>query len=136
MLLKERLIEYYIDKDYNCAESTLRAMNDHYNLGIEEEDFKLASGFGKGMGCESTCGSLAAGIGAAGKLLVQQRAHATPGFGDACAAFVQCFRKRLGTENCHDLREKFFNPEQRCLVTIEQGADTFEVWWEEMKTKV
>ena len=52
----ERLKSYYLDKDYNCAETTLRLINDKYDLGLAEEDYKLVSGFGGGFGCGITCG--------------------------------------------------------------------------------
>ena len=76
-MLRDRVKEYYLEKDYNCAETTLHCINDEYGLGLTDEQIKLASGFGAGMGCGQTCGVLCAGIAALGKLLVDQRAHNT-----------------------------------------------------------
>ena len=50
-MLRDRVKEYYLEKDYNCAETTLHCINDEYGLGLTDEQIKLASGFGAGMGC-------------------------------------------------------------------------------------
>ena len=50
-MMEERLYDYFITRDYNCAETILRAANDQYGLGLREQDFKLVSAFGGGMGC-------------------------------------------------------------------------------------
>lgn len=45
-----KLRRYYLEKDYNCAETILRAANEEYHLGLNEDSFRLVSGFGGGMG--------------------------------------------------------------------------------------
>ena len=44
-----KLRRYYLEKDYNCAETILRAANEEYHLGLNEDSFRLVSGFGGGM---------------------------------------------------------------------------------------
>ena len=50
-MTRDRIYEYFIEKDNNCAEAMLRALNDEYCLGIPEDSVKLVGGFGGGMGC-------------------------------------------------------------------------------------
>ncbi|GMO22469.1 MAG: hypothetical protein Ta2B_01500 [Termitinemataceae bacterium] len=44
----------YFRSGYFCSEAILRAFNELYNLGLDEKYYKIASGFGSGMG-ESGC---------------------------------------------------------------------------------
>ena len=125
-MLRDRVKEYYLEKDYNCAETTLHCINDEYGLGLTDEQIKLASGFGAGMGCGQTCGVLCAGIAALGKLLVDQRAHNTEGFGDICAAYVGAFQAKLGSLACEELVKTYKKEETRCLETVLLAADLFE----------
>ena len=50
-MTRDRIYEYFIEKDNNCAEAMLRALNDEYCLGIPDDSVKLVGGFGGGMGC-------------------------------------------------------------------------------------
>jgi len=125
MTLKDKARQYYLN-DYNCAEAMLRAINDVYGLNLPEGSLLTASGFGGGMGCEKACGALCGGIAALGPLLVQDRAHATQGFGERCAALVQAFERDLGSDLCADLKPRYKTEESRCLKTVELAADSFE----------
>ena len=55
-MTRDRIYEYFIEKDNNCAEAMLRALNDEYCLGIPDDSVKLVGGFGGGMGCGKACG--------------------------------------------------------------------------------
>ena len=57
-MLKERVIHYYIEQNKNCAVSMLQAAGDVYGLNLIEETAELFTGFGGGMGCGITCGSV------------------------------------------------------------------------------
>ena len=45
-MTRDRIYEYFIEKDNNCAEAMLRALNDEYCLGIPDDSVKLVGGFG------------------------------------------------------------------------------------------
>ena len=130
MNTEARAYEYFITKDNNCAESTLRAINDEYGLGLKEEDFKLVSAFGAGMGCGRTCGALCGALAAIGYLKVQQRAHATPNFGALCKGFVEKFQNDLGSIECDELKAKYRNDQVRCLKTVELASKAFDEYME------
>lgn len=128
IVLRDRIETLYLESDFNCAESILLAANAEYQLGLTPQDVKLVSGFGGGMGCGSTCGALTGGVAALGSLLVQQRAHATEGFKEACAGWVEAFTASLGSERCDVLKEKYANTDRRCLDAVLVAADTLEAY--------
>lgn len=125
-MMKENVRGYFLEKDFNCAETTLRVINDRYGLGLKEEDFKLVSGFGAGCGYGIICGALAGGIAAMGAMMVPQRAHATPGFKECCGEYCKRFEETLGSTACCDLRPKYFREDIRCAEAIEAAAECFE----------
>lgn len=125
-MLKERVKEYFIDKDYNCAEALLRSANDEYNMEIPEESYKLLSAFGGGMGCEKVCGALCSCMAVIGSMTVTDRAHATEGFGNMCEGLYDKFVRSLGNTVCEDLKKLYRNDELRCLKTVEMAADVLD----------
>ena len=44
-MTRDRIYGYFIEKDNNCAETMLRALNDEYQLGIPDDSVKLVGGF-------------------------------------------------------------------------------------------
>ncbi|MCC8060803.1 MAG: C-GCAxxG-C-C family protein [Clostridiales bacterium] len=133
--MKSTEYSYYIEQDNNCAESMLRAANDRYNLGLEEESIKLISAFGGGMGCGKTCGALCGALAALGKMEVKGRAHATEGFSESCRAFVEKFEKELGDTDCAVLKGMYYTEELRCLETVERTANVLSDFIEERKKR-
>ena len=87
-MTRDRIYGYFIEKDNNCAETMLRALNDEYQLGIPDDSVKLVGGFGGGMGCGKACGALCGGCSAISYRLIKERAHATPELKPAVAAFA------------------------------------------------
>ena len=114
-----KLRRYYLEKDYNCAETILRAANEEYLLGLNEDSFRLVSGFGGGMGCGGTCGALSSAMAVISMFLVEERAHATEGFKEKCANFCQTFERELGSTKCSVLKEKYTQEDSRCYKTVE-----------------
>ena len=127
-MLRDNVRHYFLEGDFNCAETTLHVLNDEYKLGLSLEDFKLVSGFGAGCGCGITCGALAGAIAALGVLEVKERAHENPAFKELCGAYCQAFAEALGSMNCADLRPRYFKEGIRCAEAIEATADCFEAF--------
>lgn len=125
-MLKNRVRNYYLNLDCNCAESLLLAANDEYHLNITPDDIKLIGGFGMGMGCKITCGALCSCIAVIGKRHITQRAHTTDQLAELCNACVNRFRAALGTDNCEVLRDRYFSEDIRCLNTVLKAADVLE----------
>lgn len=125
-MLRDRVKDYYIDQDFNCAEAILHAANDEYALNLTDESFKLVGGFGGGMGCGHTCGALCGGIAAVGQITINGKAHTTDGFKDTCTRLVQDFNTVLGSENCDELKAKYKKDDVRCLEAVYLAADVLE----------
>ena len=129
--MEHRVYDYFITRDYNCAESILRAADAEYGLNLREEDFKLVSAFGGGLGCEKTCGALCGALAVIGRLRVQDRAHTTENFKELCAGFVQRFEDELGSIDCDLLKLQYRTEETRCLKTVELAARALDVYLKE-----
>ena len=129
--LNEKIDYYYLDKDYNCAESALRIVNDDFGLGLDEDALKLIGGFGAGMGCGSSCGVVCAGVAALSRCLIKERSHEDPATKDTCGAYVTGFEKEMGSCMCEKLKETYFREDDtRCYKTVEKGAAYTEAFLE------
>ena len=125
-MLKDRLERYYLQEDMNCAETMLRAANEEWKLGLDEKAYRAVAGFGAGCGCGRFCGAVAGGLAALGEERIQARAHATPGFGEQCAAFVNAVETQLGSVECEELKKKYRTEQLRCLRTLELTAEVLQ----------
>ncbi len=126
-MLKSMVREYFLDKNYNCAETMFIIVNKAYNLGLGEEDFKIVSAYGGGFGCGITCGALAGAMAVLGKMAVADKARTTEGFRDLCREYVEAFMGEVGHTDCAQIRE--INRNDRgplCLVVVEAAAEVFE----------
>ena len=112
----------FVGADYNCAETVLLWANEKYGLQIAPEDIRLMSGFGGGLCCGENCGALLGAVAALSKHLVRDKAHSTPGFREACAELVKRFREDLGSVECVELKQKYRQPDVRCLYVVERAA--------------
>lgn len=133
-MMEDRVYDYFITRDYNCAETILRVADEQYGLGLREQDFKLVSAFGSGLGCEKTCGALCGALAAIGRLKVEERAHVTENFKELCAGFVQKFEDELGSIDCDMLKLKYRNDETRCLKTVVLAAHALDAYLKEIET--
>ena len=125
--------EIFLDGNYNCAEAVLLWANERYGLNVAPEDVRLVSGFGGGMGCGENCGALLGAMAALSKALVQERAHVTPAFREACAELVGRFRADLGSIQCEELKEKYRRPDVRCLFVVERAAAVLEEYMQTLE---
>lgn len=129
--MKNEIQHYFLEKDFNCAETTLHILNDRYNLQIPEEQFRLVSGFGGGCGCGMICGVLAGMLAATGKLMITERAHVTPMFKETCAELCAQFAQTVGSTDCAQLRPQYFREEIRCSELLEKAIPCFEAFVKE-----
>ncbi len=115
--------DYYINENFNCAEATIRAANDFYELKMSDEEMKLIAGFGGGMGCGLVCGCLTADIAVLSKLFVKEKAHESDRIKKLCSLFISEFEKKFGNLNCSELKTTCSEPETRCLKLIESNFE-------------
>lgn len=118
---------YFLQGDFNCAESVLLAANDVYELGLDKDScHRLVSAFGGGMGCGLLCGAIAGAMAALGQAAVTERAHVTEGFKDLCADTAAKMEEALGSVNCSVIKPAFFVEGRRCAETVRRAADVLE----------
>jgi C_GCAxxG_C_C family probable redox protein len=60
--MNELVKKYYLEENFNCAETMLLLARDEWNLSISSEFVKMMSGFGGGMYEEDVCGVVTGGI--------------------------------------------------------------------------
>lgn len=48
-MLKDCIVKYYLDGNYNCAETILRAANDYYGLELHDRDMIMVGAYGAGI---------------------------------------------------------------------------------------
>ena len=122
-MLKETVLNYYLEQGMCCAESVLRGCNDVYALNIAKEDLILYTGFCGGMASGSVCGCLAASMGVLSKKYVQRE-----NFKEICRNFVAVFQEKLGCDsfNCSVLEPKYKTEESRCSACVSLAADALE----------
>jgi C_GCAxxG_C_C family probable redox protein len=102
--LREKAAAYFLD-GYNCAQSVLLTMFEHWN-GKNELIPRIATAFGGGIGrCGSVCGALAGGVMAVGirhgsnEPLPEKRLRAY----ELAQKFYKQFEKRHGNVLCREL---------------------------------
>ena len=124
-MLKEKVLNYYLDQGMCCAESVLRACNDVYGLNIAQEDLILYTGFCGGMASGSVCGCLAAAMGVLSKKFVGRE-----DFRDICRNYVTVFQEKLGCDsfNCSVLEPKYKTEESRCSACVILASEALEAY--------
>lgn len=134
-MLKE-LIEkkYGITEDFNCAETILSGANKIYNLGLDTNTVKLASGFGGGMAIESVCGALTGAIMVLGYMFVNEKAHESDRIKEITKDFFEAFEKKMGSIDCASLKEKYHTEKDECYYVKLIAAEVLdEIIAREMK---
>lgn len=120
---------YYVEEDYNCAESVLLAANEVYGLGIDPQScVRLLGAFGGGVGCGSLCGALAGSLAALGAGMMAGRAHTTEGLKERCADFVEGFEAALASRECREIKpRRFVEDGERCFDTVRIACELLEM---------
>ena len=124
----EAVVKRYYEQDFlNCSETIIHAGNAYYHLDLHEEDMKMMGGFGSGMFCGYTCGTMVAAVAVISKLIVKTKAHDhLDQLRPIVSTLVRTFRQELGGDTCAQLRPKFHTKETRCLNTCLAAARVLE----------
>lgn len=113
-------------EDLNCSEKIIYGANIVYKLGLTDESLKLSAGFGGGMGIESSCGALTAGIMVLSKLFVKEIAHESSLIKDKTSEYLHSFIKEMSTINCYDLKKMYRTDEMKCSIVILKSAEILD----------
>lgn len=125
-MLKDLVGKYYLDQNYNCAESVLRAGNEYYDLGLHDRDMIVVAAYGGGIQSGNTCGAVLAGAGILSMKYVEQKSHDSKDIKPVVLKLIQQFNKTYGSVLCKDIKLQSFKPEYRCQRTVETACDILE----------
>lgn len=125
-MLRDKAYDYFVNKDFNCAETLLHAANDEYKLELTDDAFRAIGGFGGGMGCGNVCGALVGCIAGISAKKIAERAHVTKGLKDLTTEMVNEFCQGLGSDNCKILKDKYWTKEKGCVEVVLRAADELE----------
>lgn len=113
-------------ENLNCSETMLHAADRAYNLQLPPEAFRLAAGFGGGMGVQKTCGAITGGIMAISSLFVGAKAKDDEYFKEINARFFQEVQEKMGSVDCDVLKEKYQDEATGCKPTVLMIAEILE----------
>lgn len=126
-MLLETTMKYYDKKyDLNCAECILVAANEEYDLNISKQTLMTMASFGGGMAIGSTCGAATGAIATLGIMFTDDRGHNSPHVREMTGRFLSEFNSRMETLDCIPLKEKYYDPEKRCLKMMKVSAEVLE----------
>lgn len=133
-MVREHADKYLLDwsehaKLYNCAEVTLRAMNDAYELGLSEETLRTAAGFGGGMFTGDACGIVTGGAMGLAHLFANAEApYKNQRLGDSLKLWCAKFSEVHGDTRCDRIK-----PFGGCRSLVSEAMDVLEGVVETMK---
>lgn len=125
-MLKEVALKYYTERDMNCAESISRAANDVYGLALDENAFHAIGGFGGGCCSGRLCGACAGGVAAIACKYNHTRMHKEDLARSRVGEFAESFRGVLKSDICKELKDLYWDDEEKCRKTVEMAADLLE----------
>lgn len=108
----------YRSMGYTCAESTIRAANEAWDLGLGEDALRMLGGFGGGMHSGYVCGAISGGVAALSSRYNKKDGHSSPILSVKCKLFLNTVQERTGFLNCADLMPKYKTPEEGCDPTV------------------
>lgn len=117
---------YGEEADLNCAEKILWGANEAYNLGLDKNALKIASGFGGGMGVEGICGALTGAIMVLGVLFVDEKAHESTKIKELSKEFLGRYEETMGSIDCAPLKKNYRTGEEKCENIILKSAELLD----------
>ena len=125
-MLKDCVHKYYLEQNYNCAESLLRGANDHFGLALGDREMILAGVFGAGIQTGNTCGAFLAAAMVVSMKYVAAKAHESADIKPAAALLTEKFSARMGSLLCSEVKPRFFVPGVRCLAVVDAACEALE----------
>ncbi len=128
-MLKDLAVDYFMNKDCNCAEATLHAISDYYHLDFPEISFRMMSGYGGGFCYGLACGTLCSAMAAISSIIVKTCAHQTEEYLELSKKFVSMYDEYMKGTSCETLKELYHNG-VRCTKTVELAGEVIEEFFD------
>lgn len=125
-MLKDHISEYYFEKNYNCAETILRAANDYYDLQLHDKDMIMVGAYGAGIQSGNTCGAILSAAAVLSLKYVEEKAHESEDIRPVVQKMMRKFNEKYNSTLCKDIKAQSFKPEYRCKATVEAACDILE----------
>lgn len=125
-MLKDIANEYYLNENYNCAETLIRAANDYYDLKLHDRDMILVGAYGGGIQTGNACGAVLSAVSILSMKYVEAKAHESQDIKPVVTKLIRKFNEKYGSIQCKDIKPQSFSPEYRCQKTIETACDILE----------
>ncbi len=125
-MLKDYIGKHYFEGNYNCAETVLRAANEYYDLGLTENEMLLVGVYGAGIQTGNTCGAVLSAAAVLSKKYVEAKAHESKDIKPVTMLLMRKFKQKYASTLCKEIKPQSFNPEYRCLKTVEAACDILE----------
>lgn len=125
-MLKDCIGKYYLDGNYNCAETILRAANDYYGLELHDRDMIMVGAYGAGIQTGSTCGAVLGAVAVLSMKYIEAKAHESEDIKPVVQKLMGKFNEKFGSTLCKDIKAQVFTQEIRCRKTIEIACDILE----------
>ena len=125
-MLKDVHAKYYVEGNYNCAETIIRAANEYYELGLHDRDMIMVGAYGAGIQCGNTCGAVLSAAAVLSMKYVEAKAHESEDIRPVVMKLMRKFQAKYGSTLCKDIKPQSFKPEYRCRMTIEASCDILE----------
>ena len=118
----------YYNKEYNfnCAETIMYAANDAYSLNLDKNTLRTMSAFGGGMCIGDTCGAITGALAVLAIIFTKQKSHESDKIKKLTVEFFNKFTDVLGMKNCIELKNEYFNNEERCSKMLYTSAEILE----------
>ena len=125
-MLKDAAKKYYIEQNYNCAETLLRAGNEYYGLRLGEREMTMVGAFGGGIQTGSVCGALLSACALLSLRYVEKRAHESTDIKPVVQQMIRRFEEKMGSTLCREIKPRVFRPDVRCMDTVDAACDALE----------
>ena len=101
--------DFYWNKDYNCARTTLACLGESFGISIEPQTFHAAIGMHGAGRFRAQCGLVEGSLMFIG-IIGYRHAKTDKEIAALCFRFAESFTGRFGSLTCRDLRPGGFQP--------------------------
>lgn len=129
-MLRDEVIKYYNpanNRNYSCAESMMRAVNDYYQLNLPEEMFYAVGPFSGGAWHDEMCGGISSSLNVLGILYsVNGHAHDSEVMRRMTIEFLNRVEEKYGGLHCKHLKRNYYVQGIKCQNVLIGCADILE----------
>ncbi len=125
-MLKDLYEKYYLNENYNCAETLIRAANEYYDLGLHDRDMIAFGVYGGGIQTGNTCGAILSAASVLSMKYIEKKAHDSKDIRPVTTMLIREFNKKYGSVLCKDIKPQSFQPDIRCKNTVETACEILE----------